>query len=219
MSVEKSELKILIMNNVGADIEDRLEGAERTVHQLEGSMNALSQAAQTVPSQMCAKVEVLLGEGKVIKDGMTALEVAELLKKYINKCGDFLTHLSQVAGKKLPTQQGEVVGLQVAIDIVKSKKEVELQNVRDIAAHLDTLKSKEAAGEEVGESARGTSRPSGVRPGKSSLADRRKEAKKDKASVKKKPGKKKGPAKKKPGKKVEADKKPTVVPGLMPKVH
>jgi len=170
MSIEKSELKILIAQNLGADIEDRLESAKRSVHHLEGGAEALRQAAIAVPAGVIAKIDILFNEGN-IKEGMTALEVYEKLKKYVSKCGDFLSHLSENEKSKINMQQGEVNGIQVAMRIVKDMYDKEIASVQAVKDHLDAIASGDE--EAILRSSRGAARPSGVRPGPSTASVRK----------------------------------------------
>lgn len=163
MSIQKSELKLLIVNDLGATIEDKLEAAKRTVHQLEGGAIALGQAAKLVPLQLCPKVDMLLEEG-VIKDGMGVREVVSLVKKYVTKCGDYLAHLCECEKNKVVAQSGEVTGIQAAMTILKKAHDDEMAKLRAIADPP-----------EPGNGDR--SRPVGTHPGSSKLADRRAAAK------------------------------------------
>jgi hypothetical protein len=167
MSIDKSELKILIVNNIGADIEDQLESSKRTVHQLEGAVAALSQAATAVPLGINAKIDKIFEEG-VIKDDMPALQVYTLLKKYVTKCGDFLQHLSEVEKLKVTSQSGEVRGIEFSLGLIKKIKDAEIKKVEALAEFL---------GSEEKNVSNAKGRPVGAHPGRSSLSDRRAEAK------------------------------------------
>jgi hypothetical protein len=172
MGIDKSELKILIANNIGADIEDQLESSKRTVHQLEGAVAALGQAATAVPLGVIAKIDKILEEG-VIKDDMPALQVYTLLKKYVTKCGDFLQHLSEVEKLKVTSQHGEVRGIEFSLGLIKKIKDDEIKKVEALAKFLED-ESKSPNIDRRG-------RPVGAHPGGSSLAERRAEGKKLKA--------------------------------------
>jgi len=170
MSIEKSELKALVANNLGADFEDRFEAVQREFYQQTGSQQALEQASVKVPVQICAKIKTVLDEGG-ISDGMTPIQVAEFAIKQVMKCGDFLKHLAEQERHKQVIIGGRLEGLKDAMDIVTKMKETEL--------------AKAAAAKKAGEEGtplRGKARPSGVRPGPSTASQRKSSAEEETAS-------------------------------------
>lgn len=124
MSIEKSKLKMLIANNLGADIEDGMEGQLKSAHELDGAANALKQAAKKVPHDLAARVDQELEEGK-IKEGMTPPQVAQFAKQYLTRVGDFLAHLGDVAQQKAITLHGRVDGMKDAMKIVQNMHDSE----------------------------------------------------------------------------------------------
>ncbi|NIT79749.1 MAG: hypothetical protein GWN58_33875 [Anaerolineae bacterium] len=159
MNIEKSQLKMQIANNIGADIEDRVEGELRAAHELLGAADALQQAALKVPRDLAAKVDTALAEGE-IKD-MTALEAAEFAKKYLAKAGDYLRHLSDVERSKASDQRSRVAGLKFAMDSLQKMRDEEAQRIQAV---ID-------ATEEDGEAPR--TEASAARKAHGSVADRR----------------------------------------------
>lgn len=139
MNLEKSNLKILLANSFGADLEDRMEGEQRAAYELGGASDALRQAATRVPRDLCAKVDVALKEGE-IKDGLEALQVASLIKKFLSKTGDFLNHLADVEHQKSIVQLGRVDGLKQAMKLIQDTRDQEAKKVQtfmEVAASDD----------------------------------------------------------------------------------
>lgn len=161
MSIEKSELKALIANNLGADFEDRVEALQRQFHQQTGAVQALDQAGTKIPVQVSAKIKTILDEGG-IKDGMTPQQVAEFAIKQVMRCGDFLRHLAEQEKKKQVILGGKVEGLKEAMQMVLKMKTDELDKADAAKAALES-----------GEPLRGDARPSGVRPGPSQASQRK----------------------------------------------
>jgi hypothetical protein len=158
---QKSQLKMLIANELGADIEDRREGQIKTAHELDGSCAALKQAAKKVPSTFMIQVEKDMDEGK-IKDGMTALEIVELVKKYLLRTGDYLGHLSEVAGQEAVAQHGRAAGIKDAMDAIAAMRDKESAKLQQALSMV----------EEVPEAPRTSA--SAARMERGSLAERRK---------------------------------------------
>jgi hypothetical protein len=124
MSIEKSKLKMMVANNLGADIEDGLEGQLKAAHELDGAAESLKQVAKKVPADLAAKVDQDLDGGN-IKDGMTPSQVAQYAKQYLTRVGDYLAHLSDVQRQKAITQFGRVDGMKDAMKIVQQMHDSE----------------------------------------------------------------------------------------------
>lgn len=195
MNIEKSQLKMQIANNIGADIEDRVEGEMRAAHELSGASNALQQAALKVPRDLAAKIDTALAEGE-IKD-MGALEAAEFAKKYLAKAGDYLRHLSEVERQKASDQLGRVAGLKFAMESVQRMRDKEAERIQGA---LDAM--------EAGEEAPRTE-ASAARKAHGSAADRKAEAQEVKGSNGTPPKKKRG-SKKASKKKARTKKAPAL---------
>lgn len=133
MNLEKANLKIMVVNNLGADIEDRVEGEMKAAHELNGASQALRQAAIKIPRDLAAKVDASLKEGE-IPENLDAMAAAGLVKKYLMKAGEFLNHLADVEGQKAITQLGRVDGLRQAMQLVQKTKDEEVKKVQIFAA-------------------------------------------------------------------------------------
>ena len=138
MSIDKAQLKILITNNLGATIEDRLEGERKAMHELTGAAVALKQAAQKVPRDLIAKLEREQEEGtNVIKDGLEGHKVVGLIKLWLTKASDYLGHLADVEQQKAIVQGGRAAGLEEAMGIVKKERDDTAQRLAELAAAAD----------------------------------------------------------------------------------
>lgn len=148
MGVEKSQLKMLVANDIGADIEDRLEGERRTQYELNGAAAGLKQASKKVPNDLIAHLKKDEDEG-LIKDGMEVHLVVQLVKKYLTKAGDFLSHLGDVEQQKAITQAGRADGLESAMEMVRKVRQAEatkLQRFIALAQEADDVSTDGAEG-------------------------------------------------------------------------
>jgi len=219
MSLEKSELKVLIANNLGAEIEDQYDESVRLAYGLEEAAKIIKQAAKSLVVQLCKAVEEDIASG-TISDQLPALKVAELVKKYIIRSGMLLDNIADTKKQLSIARHGEATGLKIAMGVVSRSCDKELEKIKAVQEHV-------AAGSPP---VRGDARPSGVRPGPSissvrkeqavieasgSLAERRAAAKAQKAAAvekSKKPTKKA----KLTRKRTKATKKPAVKPVAKP---
>ena len=175
MNIEKTELKILIATDIGASLEDRLEGEVKATHELSGASMALRQAAKKVPNDLVARVE----SDENIKDGMEEHLIRKVVKEYLARVGDYLMHLSDVEQQKAITQGGRVDGIRTAMDIVKKMRDTEVSRAQAAIA----LASSNAKGEPVRTAAEAARKENGT------VAERRE-------AEKKKPARKKATRKK-----------------------
>jgi len=129
MNIEKANLKVLVANSIGADIEDRVEGEQKAAYEQAGAAEALRQAASKIPRDLSAKVDRSLKEGE-IKESLEAMEVAALVKLYLSKVGVFLLHLAEVEHQKSTLQLGRVRGLKQAMEIVQTTRDQEVQKIK-----------------------------------------------------------------------------------------
>ena len=112
MNLDKAQLKIAVANNLGADMEDRLEGEMKAAHELAGAAQALRQVAKKVPADLIAKLEADQEEGdKAIKDGLEAHLVVQLIKQWLTRAGDYLGHMADVEQQKAVAQGGRAAAV------------------------------------------------------------------------------------------------------------
>jgi hypothetical protein len=178
MNIDKAHMKVAVATDIGADIEDRMDGELRAAQELEGAAKALEGAAKKVTVDVAAKVDIALKEGTEIRDGMTTLEVAEVIKKYVTKAGHYLLHLSDVAKHKSAAQRSRADGLRDAMDAVLKLREKEQQKIEGFLKLVEQAEA-EGDGEIVPEVPRTPAEAARMQRG--SIADRR--AAKDPAPV------------------------------------
>jgi len=169
MNIEKAQMKTLIANDLGASVEDRLEGSAKTAHELSGAASALKQASRKVPTDLAAKAD----NDESFKDGMEGSEVRALVKKYLGRVGEYLSHLSDVEQQKAIIQGGRSDGLREAMDIIKKMRDNEAKKINAILSMIE--KPAVVPSEENDMAPRTTSEMAKVANG--SLAERRAEAK------------------------------------------
>jgi len=128
MNIEKANLKVLVATDIGASIEDRMEAEQKAAVELEGGSKSLAAAAKKIPVDLCAKVDVAVEEG-AITDGMTALEVAEVVKNWLTRAGAFLVHLSDVAKQRSVHQYARAEGLKDAMEAVAKMRATEIAKI------------------------------------------------------------------------------------------
>ncbi len=135
MNIEKAQIKTLIANDLGASVEDRLEGSVKTAHELAGAAAALKQAAKKVTTDLAARAD----NDDSFRDGMEAAEVRGLVKKYLGRVGEYLSHLSDVEQQKAITQGGRSDGLREAMEIIKKVRDEEQKKILNLMKMVDSL--------------------------------------------------------------------------------
>ncbi len=141
MTVEKSQLRALMAESFGRDLEQDLEGAQVRVYKLQGAHEAVSQAAKAV-SDLSVKVRDELYEGKISFDPEDELAVAKFVVGRVQDAVAKLKELAENAKNQAIKADGERAGLERAVEKLKSVRDTE-QN--KIAA----LQAKIAAGEVI----------------------------------------------------------------------
>jgi len=142
MNVDKANLKVLIATDIGADIEDRMEAEQKAAVELDGASRSLAAAAKKVPFDLCAEVD----KDPNISDGMTSLEVAELVKKYLTRAGNFLAHLADVSRQRSIHQFARAEGLRDAMEAVSKMREGEILKIK---GYNQLLEQVDASDDEV----------------------------------------------------------------------
>jgi len=171
---------MLMANELGADIEDAYERELKAAHQLEGAVEALKQAALKVPHDLAERVDQEMNEGESFKEGMSKLQVAELVKKYLGRAGVYLAHMAQNESKKVTEQLWRAQGLKDAMALVSKTREAESQKLQEALALVES-----------GEGGpRPTASPDAARAAHGTAAERRAAAKAAKEKPAKTPRKK-----------------------------
>jgi hypothetical protein len=173
MDVNTSKITMLVANDIGASLEDKLDGERKAQHELSGAAHALKQAAKKVPQDLAAHVDRALNDGE-IEDGLTAPLIAQLIKKYLTRVGDFLEHLGDIEVQKAVAQGGRVAGIELAMSTVKKLRDDEVAKIQKL---LELSKLSEETGEVV------RTPSEAARAARGSVADRRVVAQLDRKSV------------------------------------
>jgi hypothetical protein len=160
MNPEKSQLKILIANNLGADLEDRMEGERKAMNELAGGAQALRQAGKKVVADLLAKLDADQTGDTAIPDGLEAHLVIQKIKQWLGRAGDYITHLADVEQQKAVAQGGRAAGLEDALKLLKKVQDeeaIKLQRMAEIAqAPEDALISMPRTEGELVRAANGT---------------------------------------------------------------
>jgi len=156
--VDKNELKVLILNNTGADIEDKVENAGKNIDHWKGAKEAAQKIEKMIHNYIKTKEKELREQEDI------TIEEIEKIKKPMITCMNCATHFIDVAHTQGLIAQGRVNGLKEAMNhIGKQKKETEKQ----MKAQKEFEENKEKP------------RPTGTHPG-NPLADRKKDSENDK---------------------------------------
>lgn len=161
MNLDKAELKLLILGDLGCDFEDVKDSMVRDLHQQEGAAAALTQAAKSILA-LCKLVD------DDIEKGRYELPEAERLKQYISRAATVCDEMSKKARVARQVAEGRVQGVDHIVKIVKKRHDAEEQKKLMLQA---AIAEAEATGEEVDL----RSRPVGLHPGASIAQARRAE--------------------------------------------
>jgi len=167
MSLEKAELKILILNDLGCDIEDMSESLQRECHQQEGATVALREATKAILG-----LQALVDED--VDKGRYDIEAAARVKAYVARAASQCEDMSKAAFTKRMVSEGRHQGVAQVVGLLKKKAQVE-------SLKAEAMKSTDE-----------DRRPIGGHPGPS-IAQSRKAAE---GATKKKTTKKRAPRKK-----------------------
>ena len=118
MSLDKAELKILILNELGCDFEDMCEVVRRETHQQEGAAVALRVAAKTILG-LSALVDDDLDKGRY------ELEEAGRIKSYIGRAATQCEEMSKDARNKRMVSEGRTQGIAQVVATLKKKMAAE----------------------------------------------------------------------------------------------
>lgn len=194
MSLEKSEVRIGVANEIGCAMDDALEKAKGQVKYCEGGNAVLLLAQKKVQALSKLVDEDLDGKGEgLIKD----LETATLVKKYISRAVGILGSEAVNAANMKLMSMGQAQAYEAAVKGIKKRVDAEASKVVQLKKDTE-LVLKGGAFEHAG-------RTTGQAPGPTIKAQRQaEEAAEAKKVTKKRPAKKRV-AKKKVTRKRAAD--------------
>lgn len=143
MSTEKSELKMLIIKEVGDKLEDLFDNRVKAMHYDSGYYQALLESRKAVQGlQEHFDMDV--------EEGTYGEEEAEKLKRYADRCSKVLLNLCQGAEKKQIASQAYVKALEVAMSIPAKMYADEERKAQRQKAYENALSQNEIASRPVG---------------------------------------------------------------------
>jgi hypothetical protein len=186
MGIDKSEVKVLTANAIGADLEDMKEIAEKNELRHEGGKSALATAAKAVAQLTPAYMKMLEDSEIDLEALRTPLGLETFIKRLIGRAIGSIDNLHEQAKIAHATSAGMASAYQKAMGVPKRMADEELRKAQ---ALLAAIKEAEASGGDIDltEGARPRGRAVGRHPG-NPLAERRAAGKKTvkKAATKKK---------------------------------
>lgn len=140
-NVQKSEIKILTANNIGAGLEDLLESAKRNEQQAIGAKMALSDALNKV-SAISAVLRKDIEDGAITEEHYSDLHgVERLIKRYIGRCVGVVDNLATASIASTSLAAGRVSALTKAMDIPKRVIEEESRKAKAIVESIEAIKA------------------------------------------------------------------------------
>lgn len=118
MGVEKSELKLAVLENLGCKSDDILESVERELHRAEGAIQALSLGSKAV-RQLAQLVDDDLDKERY------DIETATKVKEYLDRAGTLLDSMAQKATNQRMTGAGRVEMATQFVQFLKKEHDLE----------------------------------------------------------------------------------------------
>lgn len=162
MSLEKSELKKAVLNDVGADVEDMLESAQAQLAEHRGAKRSLRETAIKLGAVSKA-IDDELDQGKLDAIGPEPLKLAAYAKQQVQRCIETLLGASKHEENLELASQG-------AISVTKAMMARVLKKVE-----LETTKQQALAATDSEEAVSQRDRATGQRPAPSIAAQRKAE--------------------------------------------
>jgi len=156
MSVEKSEIKKLVIGELGATVEDQLEVAKREVDQSHGAHIGLLQVIKKV-EELGKHVDRDMDEGKY-NDLDGPLAVATVIKLYLQRAVGVIGNMSKVYENRHLMATGRVSAFGDSVKLFKKLQVIEENKVENIRAVMEKSRSDGSNGEDK------ERRVTGIRP-------------------------------------------------------
>lgn len=161
--------KVEVSGQIGDKLDEVLKAAEGEVHQRKGMQAGCQLSAKAVVG-LLPHVDKDFEEGDL--EGLNALEIQGLVKKWLVRASESIENLYQRAKAEEMVAHGKVVAMETAVTVVK--------RYHDSAAARHTQLTAPPEPDDEGEERKG--RRSGEHPGVSSLDERRAQAARAKAA-------------------------------------
>jgi hypothetical protein len=136
MDIKKAELTLAILNNLGADFEDRKEAAQKRIYELEGAHKALREAA--------SKIDLLIdGYRKAWKDGNDEFpdgmedEQYKAIERAIRRSSAVCQSLFDVATTNKFRALGALDELLRGVENIKKKYDDQQSRLKDVLSALE----------------------------------------------------------------------------------
>lgn len=126
MSLLKAQIRTLLTNEIGADLDDQLEQAKREVHETTGAKAAYATA------QECIK-QLLPHLKKDIDDGKYSLEQGNEISKWIQRASGVVESLGLQSTHTLLAKHGAVAQNERLVAIVRKRFEGEKSKYEELA--------------------------------------------------------------------------------------
>lgn len=133
MNPEKAAIKVAVIHDLGADMDDMLEQSRRMIQQLEGGAAWMGKAHVAV-TQISQRVDAERDAGKMPED------VAAVVKKYLGMALQSITDLGTKAAASKLGQEGIASGIERCVKHAKKKMDTE-----QLKLESAVLKAKKAA--------------------------------------------------------------------------
>lgn len=144
MNPDKAELKVLITNELGADMEDAAEAWEKDQYRFEGGMKTSKQIYNAIKTLM-EHADKDLEDGK-FSDFPEPLVAAQLVKSWLMRSMEAATGVgTQMEASKLHVQ-GRVAGVRAVMGMVQKKRDAELLKIEAVR---EAAKEAEKAGSDA----------------------------------------------------------------------
>ena len=147
MSIEKAQIKMGTIREVGILLDDALEGAQKEVHKADGAKDALRVALKALET-LGTHVD------KDVDEGQYDLEVASKIKRYVIRAQQMVTNLLAKAENEYFIICGQVKAYERSVEVTKKLHDMERGKAESL------LKRSEEADVD-------SRRPTGAHPGKS----------------------------------------------------
>lgn len=128
MNPLKSELKILLANNLGADIEDSAEAYERDQYRHEGAAVGAQKVIKAIQA-LSAHVSKDLDEGK-FSDFPEPIVAAKLIKDWLGKAIEAASGVGAQAEASKIHSQGKVAGVRAIIEALQKQNQLETRKLQ-----------------------------------------------------------------------------------------
>ena len=140
MNPMKAQVKMLTVQDLGSEMDDMLEGAERSLLTATGGMEWLSKASDGLKA-VSKSVDRDLDSG-AIKGDWTAMEAATYVKGVLSRAHQSLADLALSAQTTKLSASGQVSGIKKCVDLAKKTYDVEKLKLEAAVARLEEARAK-----------------------------------------------------------------------------